>query len=101
MKNLALVLIFMGIILMACSYGIGVERGKQAAKPNVIITSSDQLLNSALSYHGIDECIYSRVDGVFYFYQGMRKIENPDRLKWCPVFGTGFRDWYVINEEEK
>ena len=74
---------FIAIIIVACSFGIGYERGSVNGRVIVKIELDPETLDSALYFHGITYCSF---DGTFYFMREWKR---------CDLFNNSFRSWYA------
>jgi len=80
---------FLIIVFMLCGYGLGYVKGKADMTVIVKIELNQETLNSALYYHGLNDCTY---DGTFYF-------EREDQH--CDLFNNNFRSWYASKKLEE
>ena len=95
-------ILVVSILVIACLFlSIGMYVGISVkATPQVVITMDNpKILDLAMNYHGIEECIYHKGDGTtegyFYYYIGQRRMIRPKfQTRWAGVFNTGFREWY-------
>ena len=98
-------ILFVLIIIAVFMCGFAMGQGN----PKLIITKIDSdIINAAFELHNIDECILHKAEGnesaYLYFYQGMKLIENPEGLRWCPFFSNILKKEYIEtwnNKREK
>jgi len=83
MKTSILLLMILGVALMFCSYGIGVERGKNSQTVVVNLEMNEDLFNAARSYHGNIVIMYDETESFYFMRDGER----------CSVFSKSFEKW--------
>jgi len=94
MKIVVFVL-FVLIVVLAFMCGLVMGQGN----PKIKFIEIDQgIVKEACIYHGIDELIMDK-NGLLYFYQGMKKIDNPNHFRWAPLLGNKFKNYYAEKME--
>ena len=95
MKVIVFILVVL-IIGMAFATGLVMGIGKSKI---IVAEITSEIINEAFELHGIDECILHKAEGnepaYLYFYQGMKRIENPKGLIACKFFSNSLRNKYA------
>jgi len=101
MKIIVMTLYVLILIAVAgVSYVLGV------GNPKIVIMEIDsEILSEAFELHGISQAILNKAENgeapYLFFYQGMKRIDNPNGLRACLFFSNSLKSKYASDWLDK